>query len=333
MKNTVPALALLGIFGSASAQSAITIYGSVDAGVRNLTNVDAAGGDRLTMGSTGTSMSNRIGFKGVEDLGGGYNAHFVLESGFNSGTGALDAANTLFNRTAAVGLGGSFGSLDFGRQYTVAFRTIAVYEPFSYRFPTITYAVPASAGVRYNNDIQYIGTFGPVTVRAEYALGEQAGTVSGASAKAVGASYTNGPIAFGGAYTQRKPLVGGTFRDNSHFTVGGAYTAGKLRAAVGYADEEQETATVDTTSKYAWGGLTYAISPAISVSGAYYQNKAETAGVSGKRDLYILAGYYSLSKRTSLYAEVDRTKYRDSLVAPPAQTSQTGISVGVNHIF
>jgi len=333
MKKTLIALALLGTFGYASAQSAITIYGSFDAGVRNLTNVDAAGNDRLTMGSTGTSMSNRIGFKGVEDLGGGYNAHFTLESGFNSGTGALDAANTLFNRTAAVGLGGAFGSLDFGRQYTVAFKTIAVYEPFSYRFPTITYAVPASAGVRYNNDIQYIGTFGPMTVRAEYALGEQAGTVSGGAARAIGASYSSGPIAFGGAYTQRKPLVGAAFLDNKHFTVGGTYTAGGLRAAVGYADEEQETATIDNTSKYAWGGLTYAISPAISVSGAYYQNKTETAGVSGKRDLYILAGYYSLSKRTSLYAEIDRTKFRGALLPSPAQETQTGVSVGVNHLF
>ncbi len=74
------------------------IYGSFDGGVRRLSNVNAAGDDRVTVGSTGTSMSNRIGFRGMEDLGGGYNAHFTLESGFNTGTGALDAANTLFNR-------------------------------------------------------------------------------------------------------------------------------------------------------------------------------------------------------------------------------------------
>lgn len=333
MKNTLLAVALMGIFGSASAQSAITIYGSIDGGIRNLTNVDAAGGDRLSMGSTGTSMSNRLGFKGVEDLGGGYNAHFTLESGFNSGTGALDAANTLFNRTAIVGLGGAFGSLDLGRQYTVAFKTIGLYEPLSYRFPLITYTVPASAGIRFNNDIQYIGTFGPLTVRAEYALGEQAGSTSNASSKAIGASYSSGAIAIGGAYTQRKPLVGTTFRDNKHFTIGGAYTAGNLRASVGYVDEEQETATVDSTSKYAWGGLTYAFSPIVTVGAAYYQNKTEAAGASGKRDLVILTSYYALSKRTSLYAELDRTKYRGSLVASPAQTSQTGVSVGVNHIF
>lgn len=333
MKRSILALALLGSFGYSNAQTAVTIYGTIDAGVRHLTNVDAAGNDRLTMGSNGTAVTNRLGFRGVEDLGGGYNARFVLESGFNTGTGALDAANTLFNRTATVGIGSPVGSLDFGRQYTVAFKTIAAYEPFSYRFPALTYAVPASAGTRYNNDVQYLGTFGPLTVRAEYALGEQAGSTVNGSARAIGAGYTAGGLSIAGAYTKRKPAVGGVFRDNTHFTLGGAYKIGDLRATVGYADEEQETATLDTTSKFAWVGGEYAISPVVSVAGAYYRNKTETAGVDGKRDLFMIATYYALSKRTNLYAEVDRTKYSGTLVASPAQSSQTGISIGVAHSF
>lgn len=334
MKKSLLVLALFGAYGTtAMAQSAITIYGSFDGGVRNLTNVNAAGDNRLTMGSTGTSMSNRLGFKGVEDLGGGLNARFTLETGFNTGTGALDAANTIFNRNAAVGIGGSLGSVDFGRQYTVAFKTIAAYEPFNYRFPLITYAVPASAGVRYNNDIQYTGTFGPATIRAEYALGEQAGSAANASAQSIGAVYASGPLSLGGAYTKRKPAVGTTFLDNTHYTVGGAYTAGSLRASIGYANDKQETATVDTKNKYAWLGLNYAVSPVVSLNGAYYQNKNTTAGADGKRDIIIVAAYYALSKRTSLYAEADRTKYTGNAVPSAAQTSQTGISAGVNHLF
>lgn len=151
------------------------------------------------MGSTGTFNSNRLGFKGVEDLGGGMNAHFTLESGFNTGTGALDVANTIFNRTAAVCLGGSRGSLDFGRQYTVAFKTIASYDPFGYKYPGIADAVRSTAGVRYDNDIQYIGTFGPLTVRAEYALGEQAGNTSAGSNMAIGGTYAAGPLSVGAA--------------------------------------------------------------------------------------------------------------------------------------
>jgi predicted porin len=103
----------------------VTIYGSFDAGIRNQRDIDATGHSRTTMSSTGTYNSNRLGFKGVEDLGGGLNAHFTLESGFNSGTGELNnTQNKLFQRSAFVGLGGQWGSLDLGRQYTVAFKTV-----------------------------------------------------------------------------------------------------------------------------------------------------------------------------------------------------------------
>ena len=133
MKKSLLVLAVLSAFaGVASAQSAVTIYGTFDGGLRNLTNTNATGQSTFKMGSNGTYNSNRIGFKGVEDLGGGLNAHFALETGFNSGTGALDNANNqLFNRTATVGVGSAMGSVDLGRQYTVAFRTIAAYDPFA----------------------------------------------------------------------------------------------------------------------------------------------------------------------------------------------------------
>ena len=333
MKKSMTLLLLLGTVEHASAQSGLTMYGTIDGGIRYVTNADAAGNGKLTMTSNGTSMSNRLGFRGVEDLGDGYNAHFALESGFINGTGALDVPNVLFNRTAIVGVGGAFGNIDVGRQYTVAFRTIAVYEPFVFRFPLSTYAVAASAGFRFNNDVQYAGTFGPVTVRAEYAPGEQAGSMNNGTAKAIGASYNLGGLAFGGAYTKRTLPVAAAYRDNSHFTFGAAYNGGGLRVAVGYADEKQETGALDTTSRYSWLGGEYLISPFVKVGSAYYWNKTETAGVAGKRDTLILTSYYTLSRRSSLYAEIDRTNFDGKLAISAAQTRQTGVSIGLNHLF
>jgi len=332
MKKSLLALAVLGAFaGAAQAQSSVTVYGSFDGGVRHLTDVNAAGDDRLTMGSNGTYNSNRIGFKGVEDLGGGMNAHFTLETGFNTGTGALDnATSVLFNRTAAVGLGGAWGSLDFGRQYTVAFKTIASYDPFSYKYPGIASAVAATAGVRYNNNIQYIGTFGPITARAEYALGETAGSTSTNAATAVGASYNAGPLSVGAAYTKRDVAT----LDNDHYTVGAGYKFGPARVTAGYAQQEQEQAgtTVEAKRRWAWVGLNYAISPAVEVTGAYYQTKDSGATV-GKKNLYMLAATYALSKRTSFYAGLDMAKLEGSQILFAPQDSQRGISLGVNHLF
>ncbi len=333
MKKSLLALAVLGAFaGAAQAQTSVTIYGSFDAGVRHLTNVNAAGDSRTTMGSNGTYSSNRIGFKGVEDLGGGLNAHFTLETGFNSGTGALDAANAIFNRTAAVGLGGSWGSVDLGRQYTVAFKTIAPYDPLSYKFPGIASAIAATAGVRYSNDIQYSGSFGPVTVRAEHALGEVAGSNSTNASSAIGASYNAGPLSVGAAYTKRDIA---TF-DNNHFTVGAGYKFGPARVAFGYAQQKQDVAatTVENKTRWAWGGINYAISPGVELTYAYYQTKNTGAATfDGKKDLHVLAATYALSKRTNLYAGFDTAKLKGALRVAAPEDRQTGVSLGMNHLF
>ena len=72
MKKSLVAAALLGaIAGGAYAQSNVTIYGVLDLGY-----VKDNGRD-LRMADNNNS---RIGFKGTEDLGGGYKALFLLEN-------------------------------------------------------------------------------------------------------------------------------------------------------------------------------------------------------------------------------------------------------------
>ena len=371
MKKSLLALAVLGAFaGVAQAQTSVTIYGSFDAGVRSAQDQDAAGHSRTTMSSTGTYNSNRLGFKGVEDLGGGLNAHFTLETGFNSGSGAVADSARFFNRSAFVGLGGQWGSIDLGRQYTVAFKTVGAYDPFNYKYTGIipTALASISAGTRNDNDIQYTGTFGPLTARAEYALGENVGGGSNNSAAAVGATFATGPFSVGAAYTKRRPVstaaigttAAGPNLDNKHYTVGGAVTFGPARLAAGYAREEQDRSLGgETTQKNAWIGGSYDITPALGLSAAYYHTKADNFGAlannNGKRGLFIVGATYALSKRTNFYADVDYTKFKDGLAtastatanlsglngsgsqlglaSAPGQDRQVGVSVGINHLF
>lgn len=342
MKKSLLALAVLGAFaGAASAQSSVTIYGSFDGGIRNLSNVNAAGDDRLTMGSNGTYNSNRIGFKGVEDLGGGLNAHFNLETGFNSGTGAFDtAANTLFNRTASVGIGGAFGSVDLGRQYTVAFKTIGAYDPFNYKYTGIIPLATQGGLTRLNNDIQYTGTFGAITARAEYALGEVAGSTGNGAAKAIGATYDDGALTIGGAYTDRKTVTG---LNDDNWTAGAAYKFGAFRVSGGYArNETQVIGAADNDTNNAWVGASFDITPALALTAGYYQTKYESGSTeTGKRKLAIIGATYALSKRTNFYADIDNARYSGNAAGNgpsqaagvAGQTRQTGISVGINHLF
>ncbi|HEY4075165.1 MAG TPA: porin [Herbaspirillum sp.] len=335
MKKSIFTVTMLGAFGNlAQAETAVTIYGSVDNGIRHLTNANANGGSKLSMSSLGSYYPNRLGIKGVEDLGDGLNAHFTLESGFNGGTGALDnTANALFSRSAFVGIGGAFGTIDLGRQYNTAFKTMAPYEPLRVKFVYIALAMPATSGVRSSNSIQYAKTFDAVTARAEYSAGEVAGSTANGATQAIGLSYKRDSLYLGTAYTKKKTLGGdGAYYDYRHFTFGGAYTMGAVRFSAGYTDEKQATSTVDTTNKYIMTGVNYDITPALEVSAAYYSINNSTANIDGKRDLYMLMTTYYLSKRTNLYAEIDRGRFSGASIQF-GQTTQTGFSAGVAHQF
>ena len=118
MKKSLLALAVLTAFaGVASAQSSITLYGRVDAGYfrfdpksGNTSDLSATSG--LSSGNLGGS---RWGIRGREDLGGGLNAVFVLESGFGTDDGTMGQGGRLFGRQAYMGLTGGWGGLVMGR--------------------------------------------------------------------------------------------------------------------------------------------------------------------------------------------------------------------------
>jgi predicted porin len=314
--------------GQASAQSNITMFGMIDGGVRRVTNVNAAGDDRLTVGSNGTHNLNRIGFRGVEDLG-GMDVHFVLETGFNSGTGTLDnTANRLFQRNAYVGVTGQWGSIDVGRQTTNAFQTIVGYDPLSYKYSGFNLAIGAIGGLRNDNNIKYTKVIGPVTARVEYSPGEVAGSTRTNSAASASAGYKNNALYVGAVYTRRN--VAGF--DNDSWSIGGAHQFGAARISAGYAHQEQDAAVSSQKTRWAWTGLNYAISPVVEITAAYYQAKL-TGLTRGEKSMAILAATYALSKRTVLYVDYDITENKGVQAASPAQQRQHGTSIGVNHTF
>lgn len=86
----------------AQESSAITIYGRMNLGL-----VHYGGRESINRQN---SLSSRIGFKGVENLGGGYSAQFIIETGLSADTGD----STLGSRETSVGLAGPFGKLRLG---------------------------------------------------------------------------------------------------------------------------------------------------------------------------------------------------------------------------
>ena len=94
MKKSLFALAAVTAFaGAAQAQSSVTVYGIVDVGyaggnARGSTAAAVNQGTFSMLQASGGLSSNRLGFRGVEDLGGGTSAKFVLESSLQANTDA-----------------------------------------------------------------------------------------------------------------------------------------------------------------------------------------------------------------------------------------------------
>ena len=125
MKKTLVALAAVSAV-SAFAQSSVTIYGSVGTGYRSQSNADTLGNKANYMVSD-SIISNKLGFEGREDIGGGTYSKFRLESNLDASNGTeggfYSGSNgfRIFDRESWMQLGNSNGSLTFGRQYHPAF--------------------------------------------------------------------------------------------------------------------------------------------------------------------------------------------------------------------
>jgi predicted porin len=108
MKKSALAAASIAALAAAGAhaQSSVTLYGVIDAGIAYVHNAQGAGGvnqSTLVKFSSGNTFGSRWGLKGTEDLGGGLAAIFQLENGFNVGTGALGQGGREFGRKSVVG--------------------------------------------------------------------------------------------------------------------------------------------------------------------------------------------------------------------------------------
>ncbi|HEX9171414.1 MAG TPA: porin [Telluria sp.] len=215
MKKSLLSVAVLSLWsGVAAGQSAVNIYGIVDAGL-----VHERGGaaGSVTRVSSGVANASRIGFRGTEELGNGVSAFFVLETGTKIDTGELDVAGSIFNRQAFVGIKSSAGALTLGRQYTPYYTTVStVADPFAAGLSgSAKNLLPtAGANTRSSNTVLYTSPqLGGVSGELAYSLGERAGDGSGGRQFGAALAYASGPLS---------ARIGYNNKDSSNAAVAGA---------------------------------------------------------------------------------------------------------------
>lgn len=335
---TLGLLALAPLAGLVHADPAVQIFGDVDGGIRYQTNANAAGGSLISMGSNGYYNSNKLDFAGSDDLGGGMQVDFLLESGFNLGTGQLDnTTGTLFQRQSFIRMKTPLGAVSLGRQYTIAHDFIYTFDPFGFRFTPLIPLTKASSGTRFNNDIKYVGQAGPFKLELEDSLGEQPGSDARNAARGAGLMYDGGTLAIGASYNHRSVAAGTNYNGDTYYLVGAAFKSGGLKISGGAMSEAVKSqAPVKTaTTRNSFGGVSYRFTPQVSFTTGYYVTTVSN-DPAHRRGLTVMEVDYSFSKRTVLYAEFDQTHFSKTAVSTlntVGVPDQSACTIGINHRF
>ena len=324
----------------AHAQSSVTLYGLIDAGIIYTNN---AGGASLFRLNSGSLNGSRFGLRGTEDLGGGVKALFVLENGYNVNNGSLGQDGRLFGRHAYFGLTrNGIGTLTLGRQYDTMVDFVAPLSATAGDFGDQSFGHVfdndnLNHTLRINNAVKYTSdTYAGFKVGAMYAF-SNATNFGSNRAYSLAASYTNGPLKLSGAYLQMNGTKGTTNAspgatdavEGKNLNQGGwSVGANRMRAyggGIGYVFGPATVGFVFTRSQYdnagAFGStgqisfnnydvnVRYAVTPAFNVGAAYvYTDGSVSApdsqhGTDPKWHQVDLQAVYKLSRRTDVYAE------------------------------
>ncbi|MFL9959374.1 porin [Paraburkholderia nemoris] len=357
-RYVVVGMLLQSIVSSASAQSSVTLYGSVDNG---LTYVNNMGGHSSVLFQTGISKDNSLGFTGVEDLGGGMTAMFKLENGFSSTTGALEQGGLLFGKQAYVGLGESnIGQITLGRQYDF---TILL-DPYMACFNCGIYSVENAdldrvSGERLNNSAQFRSAdFKGFTFGTMYAFGQGAGSLTTNAGRAISADakYTRGPFSAILVYTDINgaPLRAGSLGaptvlgvpmqssttltvDNQRIlAIGALYQFGAWTPSFSYSNTQLKLGRHTATDQILRGGTTYQVRPDILLAGQLSADRFQQS-----RWYTLNLGFdYLLSKSTDIYIDLAAQRATGAgtvasvfLTAPSSTNSQLVSHIGFKHKF
>lgn len=185
---------------AAHAQGSVILYGIVDEGLTYSSNQKGSSTVQLQSGKLGGS---RWGLRGAEDLGNGLSAIFNLENGFNA-TNGTNSAGRMFGRTSIVGLSQKdIGALTFGRQSDSLADVVAPFFGAGFWTPATHIGDNDDMNwyFRVNNSVKVTTeTISGFKFSGIYGFSNQAGAFANNREWSAAASYTNGPLSFGGGY-------------------------------------------------------------------------------------------------------------------------------------
>ncbi len=358
MKKSLLALAVLAASGAAMAQSSVTLYGVADTGVTYTSGKENVYG--LT--HLGGNTNSRLGFRGVEDLGGGLKATFQLEAGMgiDDGKNYFDpnpaGGGLTFSRISKLGIEGGFGSVTLGRDLTASYTAVSRYDVFGDTGIGGSLAWKNGYDARTQNAISYYTpTISGFRAGINYGFGEQV-EARDSRYVGVGLAYDNGPISVGFGYDRQNNVAATaaaalftskTAQDLSTWQLGGSYNFGVAKAAALYKETKYEDipgSDAPTAKLKTFGlGVTAPVG-AGEVRASYNHHRLTGLGDTLKADQFSLGYVHNMSKRTALYGTYAYIKNKDNAMGLELNGAmkgaglkdsgaQHGFQVGVRHAF
>ena len=352
MKNAFPSLAaLLLCSGGAFAQTNVAFYGVMDMGI----SVDKGGiAGTSTRATSGMATQSRWGFRGSEDLGDGLSAFFVIEGGIHVDNGTSTQNNTLFGRTAIVGLKSKLGAISLGLQDTPLFTTLnVVVDPFRNGIARSNNLMNPT-GFRAGNSILYrSNVVDGFSGDLMYVAGEVAGDAQAARAFGGSFGYAKGPLTARIAYHNRNndtAAIKGS--ENAKNTLLGAnYDFGPVKGFLGVEVNKglnsaslnnpaasfggaKPTASTDSTDLLLGASVPMGASTFV----ATYIRLDDKTAFNQDAQQYALAYMYAFSKRTDVYTSVAAIRNHNGAAYTEGNSEEPGtgnkqFTVGLRHRF
>jgi predicted porin len=368
---TLLAAAALACAGAAQAQNNVTVYGTLDGGVLNMSTTAGASyipsttdTGKLTGIKDGGIGGSNVGLKGERDMGNGNKAYFQLQGNIKINDGAFGGANsagttTNFNQMALIGLSGKVGDVKLGRQISPMYYAMASTDARGGRYfgSTLTTLVGMNSvsrawngtgnavfGTVYNdNSLTYTAPkFGNTTVSVQHVFGTVNGDSSANSQDAVTAVYSDGGLRLSGLYYNG--------RGN------GAVGTGANATTYGFTNTANTNRLTSVGALYTTGSWTMSaalfdgkipsgaqVPATLTMAAGSTHTTATALALTYKLnpELTLSGGHYILKDKTTAgnkanqtAISLDYTMFKDTIVyAQAASTSNTGSNMNLSPIF
>lgn len=348
---------------NSSAQSSVTLFGVLDAGM-GIGKGSIANMQQLQSGGYNTS---RLGFRGTEDIGDGLRTNYWIEAQIavdtgigttsnsnNQGNGVVAGAQGLFfNRRSTVSLSSSsWGEVRLGRDYTPLFMAQSTYDPFGVTGIGATQSLMGSVAAtaphsrdgatngiaaRASNSISYLtptmasGVYGSaMTYYGENVSGIATSADGNGVSARLGWSNASADVSLG--YMNAKFAVGNL----TSKSIGGFYRFDnglKLSTTI----NRDDIASALPSGRGRLAGVSYPLGVA-QLQASYSSYRLNDVKSSGANKLAL--GYiHNLSSRTALYFITAQIRNQGtstqslSGAVTAAGTNSTGYSLGIRHSF